>query len=167
MFLIFQNFKRTPLGSLSVFCCFFVLFCFSLFTTNFYYCFFGISDCWLHFFMSPTFLLFCQVLHFCLVVPQLLRIWQCYGFLTLRRFLPYTLSPHLSQYRECYVFDGAFFYSQAFFTLYSFRTFGATNQGFPESRQFFLEVFRALHWGLEHWPCPSACLNHTVFSKKY
>ena len=60
------------------------------------------------------------------------------------------------------------FYSQAFFTLHSFLTFDTTcfYQGFPGSRQFFLEGCRVSHWGSKH-PDPSVYLNHTVFSKKY
>ena len=47
--------------------------------------------------------LFCQLLCFCAVVPRMLRIWE------------------------------SFFYSKAFFTLHSFRTFGTTcfYQGIP------------------------------------
>ena len=61
------------------------------------------------------------------------------------------------------------FYSQAFFTLQSFPTFGTTwfYQGFHGSWQFFLEGCRASHWGSKHRPSPSVCLNHTVFSKRY
>ena len=68
------------------------------------------------FFMSPTLLLFCQVLYFCVVVPRVLQIWE------------------------------SFFYTQAFFTLNSFPTFGTVRfyQGFPGGRQFYLEGRTAL-----------------------
>ena len=61
------------------------------------------------------------------------------------------------------------FYSQTFFTLHSFPTFGTTcfYQGFPGSRQFFLEGCRASYWGTKRRPGLSVCLNYTVFSKRY
>ena len=61
------------------------------------------------------------------------------------------------------------FYPQAFFTLRFFPTFGKIcfYQGFPGSRQFFLEGCRTSHWGSQHRPGPCVCLNHTVFSKRY
>ena len=41
--------------------------------------------------------------------------------------------------------------------------FGTTcfYQGLPESRQFFLEVYRASYWSSKHRPCPSICLIHS------
>ena len=61
------------------------------------------------------------------------------------------------------------FYSQVFFSLHSFPTFGTTcfYQDFSASRQFFLEGCRVSHWVLKHRPGQFVCLNHTVFSKKY
>ena len=61
------------------------------------------------------------------------------------------------------------FYSQSFFTLLSFPTFGTIcfYQGFPGSLQFFLESCRTSHWGSKHRPDPSICLNQTVFRKRY
>ena len=56
--------------------------------------FFECFHCWLHFFMSPTLLLFCQVLRSC-VVPWVLRIWE--SFFYSQAFLPYTPSQHLAQ----------------------------------------------------------------------
>ena len=40
-------------------------------------------------------------------------------------------------------------------------------QGFPGSRQFFLEVAEPPNCGSKHRPSPSVCLNHTVFSQRY
>ena len=57
--------------------------------------FFGVFYFWFHFLMSPVLQLLCQVLHFCVVVPRVLRIWQ--GFFNPKRFLPYTPSPCLPQ----------------------------------------------------------------------
>ena len=54
------------------------------------------------------------------------------------------------------------------FTLHSFPPFGTTCfffQGFPGSRQSFLEVCRIFHWCSKHKPGPSVSLNHTVFIK--
>ena len=78
--------------------------------------FFLVFSLLIGFFMSPTLLLFCQVLHFCVVVPRVLQIWE------------------------------SFFYTQAFFTLNSFPTFGTVRfyQGFPGGRQFYLEGRTAL-----------------------
>ena len=61
------------------------------------------------------------------------------------------------------------FSSPVFFTLHSFPNFGTTCvcQGFPGSRQFFLEGCRAIYWCSKHRSGPSVCLNHTVFSKRY
>ena len=71
-------------------------------------------------------------------------------------------------YRECYGFERAFYYSQAFFTLHSFTTFGTTcfYQDFPGSWQFFIEDCSASHWVSKYRPSPSVCLDQTVFSKK-
>ena len=62
-----------------------------------------------------------------------------------------------------------FFYSHVYFTLHSFPTFDTTcfYQGFPGSQQLFVEGFRASHWGSKQVPCPSVCMNHTVFIKRY
>ena len=54
------------------------------------------------------------------------------------------------------------FYSQVFFTLHSFSNIlTCVYQGFPGSRQFFLEVCRASCWALKHWPGPSVGLIHS------
>ena len=41
--------------------------------------------------------------------------------------------------------------------------FGTTSfyQGFPGSRQLFLEIFRASYWYSKHRPGPSVCLIHS------
>ena len=36
----------------------------------------------------------------------------------------------------------------------------------PRGRQYSVEDCRASHGGSKHRPCPSACSNHTVFSKR-
>ena len=54
------------------------------------------------------------------------------------------------------------FYPQAFFTLCSFTNIlTCVYQGFPGSRQFFLEVCRASYWSSKHRPGPSVCLIHS------
>ena len=80
-----------------------------------------------------------QVLHFCVVVPRVLQIWE------------------------------SLFYPQVLFTLHYFPKFGTTcfYQGFPGSRQFFLEGCRASHWGSKHRLDQFVCLKHTVLSKRY
>ena len=86
--------------------CFFRCFYFTIVFTIVFGCF----HCWLHLLTS----LFTS-LHFTIVM--LYR--ECYGFerafFTLRRFLPYTPSPHLPQYHACYWFDRAqpFWYNLA------------------------------------------------------
>ena len=84
---------------------------------------------------------FCQVLHVCVIVSRVLRIWEsifllsgifflrllsyiCYGtaratdlrepFLLSGIFLPYTHSSHLPKYSECYVFQRALFTVRCF-----------------------------------------------------
>ena len=72
-----------------------------------------------------SFVDFWQLLLFCVVVPWVLRIWE------------------------------SFFNFQVFFALHSSPTFGTTcfYQGFPGSRQFFIEGCRASHWGSKQtWP---------------
>ena len=138
------------------------------FTTEFYYC-------WLHLFISSTLGFFITVssdvfisrliltivfrmLSFhqlslpwlCQVLRFMLLYRECYGFertfFTLRRFLPYSPSRHLAQ-RDV-----------APACIY---------QGFPESRQFFLEGCRTSDWVSKHRPSPSVCLNLIVLSKRY
>ena len=64
------------------------------------------------------------------------------------------------------------FYLQAFFTLCSFTNIlTCVYQGFPGSRQFFLEVCRASYWSSKHRPGPSVCLIHsnpqTSYSERF
>ena len=82
--------------------------------------FFGCFNCWLHFFMSPTFFTLTAFLH-CFFVRYfvfVLLCCKCYrfetAFVTLRRFLSYTSSPHLLQYWGCYGSDRAFFILRCF-----------------------------------------------------
>ena len=94
----------------------------------------------------------CQVLRFCVLVLQVLWIWD------------------------------SFFCSQVFFTFHSFPTFATVPQvlqiwesffllsdifSFPAFGQFCLEGCRASHWGSKHKRDPSVCLNHTMLSKRY
>ena len=93
--------------------------------------FFGCFHCWLHFFTSPIFftltafwLLFCQVLCFCTFfctasATDLRELF--FNSQTLRRFLPYSISPHLPQYGKCYGSerDFFFFYLWVFFLPYT------------------------------------------------
>ena len=66
--------------------------------------------------------------------------------------------------RELFLLSGI-----SFLSLHSFSIFGTTcfYQGFPGSRQFFLEGCRASHWGLKHRPSPLVCLNHSVHQKTF
>ena len=67
-------------------------------------------------------------------------------------------------------------YPQAFFTLCSFTDIlTCVYQGFPGSRQFFLEVCRASYWSSKyrpspsskHRPSPSVCLIHSNSQTSY
>ena len=94
--------------------------CRGFYFTADYYCF---SDA----FISPTFFtvtVSCQALCFYVIVSWVLRIWESFFVFTLRHFSPYTPSPYLPQYRQCYRFERAFFILWCFFTLHSFPTFG-------------------------------------------
>ena len=65
--------------------------------------------------------------------------------------------------RERYGFEWALFTHRRFFTLCSFPIFFVTTcfyQGHPGSRQFLLEVCRALWRSSKHRPDPSVCLIH-------
>ena len=60
----------------------------------------------------------------------------------------------------------------AFFTWHSFTDIlTCVYQGFSGSRQFFLEVSRALYWSSKHRPGPSVCLIHsnpqTSYSERF
>ena len=64
------------------------------------------------------------------------------------------------------------FYPQAFLTLCSFTDIlTCVYQGFPGSRQFFLEVCTASYWSSKHRPGPSVCLIHsnpqTSYSERF
>ena len=60
-------------------------------------------------------------------------------------------------YRECYGFERAFFYSQAFFTLHSFLLLSRP----PWDRQFTLKGSRASCWSSKHSPGPTIVLNYS------
>ena len=60
----------------------------------------------------------------------------------------------------------------AFFTLHSFTDIlTCIYQGFPRSRQFFLEICRASYWSSKHRTGPSVCLIHsnpqTSYSERF
>ena len=62
------------------------------------------------------------------------------------------------------------FYPQTLFTLRSFPDIFDTTcfyQGFPGSRQFFLEVCRASCWSSKHRPGSSVCLIHSNPQSSY
>ena len=84
-----------------------------------------------------------------------------------RRFLPtgvfYLTLLCFFIYRERYGFEWAFFTHRRF-TLCSFT---CVYQGFPGSRQFFLEICRTWYWSSKHRPSPSVCLIHSNLQKIY
>ena len=111
------------------------------------------------------------------------RIFPSFTFLGCFDFSPFSdvFTFHLSQVFHFSPFSGAFvlLHRQSYgFERASFtpRCFYLTLlpaiwhnllffQGFPGSRQSFLEVCRIFHWCSKHKPGPSVCLNHTVFIK--
>ena len=96
-----------------------------------------------------------QVFHFSPFSGAFVLYCECYGFervfLTIRRFLPYTQSPHLPQYCECYASNLA----QPAFVKASLGTSSCSLKvaGPP------FEVHTQTN--------PSVWLNHTVFSERY
>ena len=96
-----------------------------------------------------------QVFHFSPFSGAFVLYCECYGFervfLTIRRFLPYTQSPHLPQYCECYGSNLA----QPAFVKASLGTSSCSLKvaGPPSEVQTQTN--------------PYVCLNHTVFSKRY
>ena len=76
------------------------------FATEFYYCFLGV------FILSLLF--FCQVLGFCVVALQVLRIWE--NFFYSQMFFYLTLLPTLTKNRKCYKFDRVFLLSGLFYS---------------------------------------------------
>ena len=70
------------------------------------------------------------------------------------------------------VLSGHFSPTGIFFTLRSFTDIlTCIYQGFPRSRQFFLEVCRASYWSSKYRPGPSVCLIHsnpqTSYSERF
>ena len=118
----------------------------------FHHCFLGvfIVDCIFsgHHFSSPwLFLLlefFVRYSFFVLLYHECYRLEKT--FFTLRRFLPYTPSPHLRRYNKCYRFETDFFAPRSFLLYLPLRHLAQWHvaptclQGFPGSRQFFLEI---------------------------
>ena len=66
-------------------------------------------------------------------------------------------------YRERYGFEWAIFTDRGFLPYAPSRHFGTTcfYQGFPGSRQLFLEICKAAYWSSKHRPGPSVCLIHS------
>ena len=125
---------------------------------------------------------FVDVLHFVVVSSFTFTFWHHRSpyLWTIARFLHtfHTFSPaHCRVICDTFIFNFSviflpralrfwmgIFYPQAFFTLCSFSNiFDSTciYQGLPRSRQFFLEVCRALYWSSKHRPSPSVCLIHS------
>ena len=79
--------------------------------------------------------------------------------------MPYHAIGHfVFWYRECYGFERAYFYSQAFFTLHSFLLVLRP----PRGKQFNLKISRASCWSsLKHSPSPAICWNHNNPQKGY
>ena len=111
-------------------------------------------------------------IHICFSTSSLTLPW------TITRLLHpfYTFSPaHCRVIRNTFIFNFsviflpralrfwvAMFYPQAFFTLCSFtHILICIYQGFPGSRQFFLEVCRASYWSSKHRAGPSVCLIYS------
>ena len=122
--------------------CFFRCF---YFTTDFYYCFLGV-------FIYPTF--FTVTVFVTLSGTSFL----CCCTASVESFLE-RASRDL---RELLLLSGVFY-----LTFFSYICTNCFYQGFPGSRKFFYEGFRASHSGSKHRPDQSVCLNHTVFSKWY
>ena len=101
-----------------------------------------------HHFSSPwLFLLldfFVRYFFFVLIYHECYRLEKT--FFTLRRFLPYTPSRHLPRYHKCYRFERDFFTPRSFLLYTPLQHLAQWDvaptclQGFPESRQFFLEI---------------------------
>ena len=118
----------------------------------------------------------------CFSTSSLTLPWTIAGFL--HPF--YTFSPaHRRVIRDTFIFNHSvislpralrpwvgIFYPQAFFTLHSFTDIlTCIYQGFPRSRQFFLEICRASYWSSKHRTGPSVCLIHsnpqTSYSERF
>ena len=69
----------------------------------------------------------------------------------------------LFSYHERYSFEWTLFTHGRFLPYAPSRYFGTTcfYQGFPGSRQLFLEIFRASYWSSKHRPSPSVSLIHS------
>ena len=121
-------------------------------------------------------------IHICFSTSSLTLPWTIAGFL--HPF--YTFSPaHRRVIRDTFIFNHSvislpralrpwvgIFYPQAFFTLHSFTDIlTCIYQGFPRSRQFFLEICRASYWSSKHRTGPSVCLIHsnpqTSYSERF
>ena len=112
---------------------------------------------------------FIFVLHFVVVVLHFISRLLCHvtpvkASTSSELYPDYFWLPLLFHLLRALRFWVGVFYPQAFFTLRSFTDiFDSTcvYQGFPGSRQFFLEVCRALYWSSKHRPGPSVCLIHS------
>ena len=134
--------------------------------------FFGCFHCWLHFFMSTTFLypncFFAAFLpgnSFLCCCTVNVTVWA--SFFTLRCFLTYTPFPHFPQYPDCYGFDSRHFLTYTPSRHLTQRDVAPTCfQGLPGSRLFFFEVAGLPNCGSNR-SSPSFSLNHILFNKKY
>ena len=72
----------------------------------------------------------------------------------------FTMSPALT---SAMVLSGHFLPTGVFYLTLLPDIFGTTcfYQGFPGSRQLFLEICRASYWSSKHRPGPSVCLIHS------
>ena len=65
------------------------------------------------------------------------------------------------------VLNGHFLPTGVFYPTLLHRYFTCAYQGFPGSRQFFLEICRASYWSLKHRLGPSVCLIHSNPQSSY
>ena len=65
------------------------------------------------------------------------------------------------------VLSGYFLPTSVFYLTFLHRHFTCTYQGFPGSRQFFLEFCRASYWSSKHRPSPSVCLINSNPQSSY
>ena len=118
-------------------------------------------------------------IHICSSTSSLTLSWTIAGFL--HPFYTFILPLQSDSWYFHFNFSGIFllwalwfwvvvFYPQAFLTLCSFTNiFDSTcdYQGLSGSRQFFLEVCRALYWSSKHRTGPSVCLIHSNPQSSY
>ena len=109
-------------------------------------------------FLTTFLLLFYQVLRFCVVIPQVLRIWESFFYFQ-AFFMLYSFS-YSPQYRKYYRSERTLFILRRFLTY-------ILSEDLAQTAFINHEGCRASHWGSKHRPSPYLCLNHIVFSKKF